>query len=47
MIHLTKFTEYIKESNGKELDLDLIENEYLVPIKQLGVKINIHKKNVN
>jgi hypothetical protein len=44
MIHLTKFTEYIKESNGKELDLDLIENEYLVPIKQLGVKINIHKK---
>jgi hypothetical protein len=31
MIHLTKFTEYIKESNGKK-DFDLIENEYLVPI---------------
>jgi hypothetical protein len=27
----------VKKSNGKKLDLDLIENEYLVPIKQLGV----------
>jgi hypothetical protein len=37
MRYLNKFVEYIKESNGKELDLDLVENEYLVPIKQLGV----------
>jgi hypothetical protein len=46
MIHLTKFTEY-KRKQWKRTRLDLIENEYLVPIKQLEVKINIHKKNVN
>jgi hypothetical protein len=28
MRYLNKFVEYIKESNGRKLDLDLVENEY-------------------
>jgi len=42
MKHLTKFIEYLKESK-EELDLDLIVNDFLVPIKHLGVKIDTHK----
>jgi hypothetical protein len=42
MKHLTKFIEYLKESN-EELDLDLIVNDFLVPIKHLGVKIDTYK----
>lgn len=42
MKHLTKFIEYLKE-NKKELDLDLIVNDFLVPIKHLGVKIDTYK----
>lgn len=42
MKHLTKFIEYIKE-NKEELDLDLILNDFLVPVKHLGVKITTHK----
>ena len=42
MKHLTKFIEYLKE-NKEELDLDLIVNDFLVPIKHLGVKIDTHK----
>lgn len=41
MKYLDKFVEYIKES--KELDLDLVENEYLVPIRHLGVKTTTYK----
>jgi hypothetical protein len=41
MKYLDKFIEYIKES--KELDLDLVENEYLVPIRHLGVKTTTYK----
>jgi hypothetical protein len=36
MRYLNKFVEYIKESNGRKLDLDLVENEYLVPINNLS-----------
>lgn len=42
MKHLTKFIEYLKESK-EELDLDLIVNDFLVPIKHLGVKIDTYK----
>jgi hypothetical protein len=42
MRYLNKFVEYIKESNGRKLDLDLVENEYLVPIKQLGVEADTY-----
>jgi hypothetical protein len=42
MKHLTKFIEYLKESK-EEIDLDLIVNDFLVPIKHLGVKIDTHK----
>ncbi len=42
MKHLTKFTEYLKESK-EELDLDLIVNDFLVPIKHLGVIIDTNK----
>jgi hypothetical protein len=42
MKHLTKFIEYLKESK-EELDLDLIVNDFLVPIKHLGVEINTYK----
>ena len=42
MKHLTKFIEYIKE-NKEELDLDLIVNDFLVPIKHLGVIISVYK----
>lgn len=42
MKHLTKFIEYLKESN-EELDLDLIVNDFLVPIKHLGVIIDTYK----
>jgi hypothetical protein len=42
MKHLTKFIEYLKESK-EELDLDLIVNDFLVPIKHLGVKISTRK----
>jgi len=42
MKHLTKFIEYLKESK-EELDLDLIVNNFLVPIKHLGVKIDTYK----
>ena len=42
MKHLTKFTEYLKESK-EELDLDLIVNDFLVPIKHLGVIIDTYK----
>lgn len=41
MKYLDKFAKYIKES--KELDLDLVENEYLVPIRHLGVKTTTYK----
>jgi hypothetical protein len=39
MKYLDKFVQYIKEN--KELDFNLVRNEYLVPIKHLGVEINI------
>jgi len=42
MKHLTKFIEYLKESK-EEIDLDLIVNDFLVPIKHLGVEINTYK----
>jgi hypothetical protein len=42
MKHLTKFIEYLKESK-EELDLDLIVNDFLVPIKHLGVIIDTYK----
>lgn len=42
MKHLTKFIEYLKE-NKEELDLDLIVNDFLVPIKHLGVIISVYK----
>jgi hypothetical protein len=41
MKYLDKFVKYIKET--KELDFDLVENEYLVPIRHLGVKTNTYK----
>ncbi len=41
MKYLDKFAQYIKET--KELDFDLVENEYLVPIRHLGVKTNTYK----
>lgn len=42
MKHLNKFFEYLKESK-EEIDLDLIVNDFLVPIKHLGVEINTYK----
>lgn len=45
MKHLTKFIEYLKESK-EELDLDLIVNDFLVPVKHLGVKISTHQKSL-
>lgn len=42
MKHLTKFVEYLKESK-EVLDIDLIINDFLVPIKHLGVKIDTYK----
>jgi len=45
MKHLTKFIEYLKESK-EELDLDLIVNDFLVPVKHLGVKISTHHKSL-
>lgn len=41
MKYLDKFVQYIKET--KELDFDLVENEYLVPIRHLGVKTSTYK----
>jgi len=45
MKHLTKFIEYLKESK-EEIDLDLIVNNFLVPVKHLGVKISTHHKSL-
>jgi hypothetical protein len=42
MKHLTKFMEYLKESK-EELDLDLIVNDFLVPIRHLGISIDTNK----
>lgn len=41
MKYLDKFVQYIRET--KELDFDLVENEYLVPIRHLGVKTATYK----
>jgi len=42
MKYLNKFVEYIKENN-ETLDIDLIVNDFLVPIKHLGVDVSTHE----
>lgn len=41
MKHLTRFLTYIKENN--DIDMELVMNDFLVPIKHLGVKVDTYK----